>query len=206
MKYNAAWTQPINMFSAQVPPPKVPDLWTTSWAGTLWEADFYPNKSLICNFCHQKTCESFRGAFPKLANYGCKFRCYQHTVVQQFGVFWIHTVVPTNIRKEHCKFLGLEKQLSNCDSNYGYAKKFLHFQETIVSKSLLIMVVKQKVMSLFGKHTPEPFHNSFKSMFTCNQIISLKSHCSSTSSLLAQSIWLSSIQMKFWSRVKGVVS
>ncbi len=27
LKYNAAWTQPISISSAQVPPPKVPDLW-----------------------------------------------------------------------------------------------------------------------------------------------------------------------------------
>ncbi len=84
---------------------------------------FSPNKIMICNVCHQKKCESLKGAGSSDVT----------SIVQQFGVFWIDTVVPMNIRKEHCTFLWLEKQLSNCDSNYGYAyAKFLHFQETIL--------------------------------------------------------------------------
>ncbi len=45
LKYNAAGTQPISMFSDQVPPPKVPDLRKSllpSRAGTFWRAHFYP--------------------------------------------------------------------------------------------------------------------------------------------------------------------
>ncbi len=66
LKYSAAWTQPISMFSAQVPPPKVPDLWksTTSQAGTFWGAQFYPELYLDPGSCGGNTSNTGPKSLP----------------------------------------------------------------------------------------------------------------------------------------------
>ncbi len=68
-----AWTQPISMFSAQVPPPKVPDLLksSTSWAGTYWGTNFYTKLYLDPGSCSGITQSTGpKSLFPGESSYG----------------------------------------------------------------------------------------------------------------------------------------